>query len=284
MNGNDNCMALTHEIPRPFLKWVGGKAQITDQLLARVPEQFGRYHEPFLGGGALFFALYRAGRITDGASLSDLNHELIDTYTAVRNETDAVLKRLDSYRHTEKFFYDLRKKNPWRMKPANRAARMIFLNKTCYNGLYRVNRKGQFNAPFGRYKNPNYRDPDNLYAVAKALANIDLTNAPFENILDNAKSGDLVYFDPPYVPLSATANFTGYSANGFAYADQVRLRDVCVELDKRGVYVLLSNSATDIVRDLYNPHFKLEEVQARRAINSNPNKRGKLAELVVTNP
>lgn len=268
-------------IPRPFLKWVGGKSQLADQLLERIPAQFGAYHEPFVGGGALFFALYRAGLIHK-AYLSDANRELIDAYIAVRDHTDEILDRLAKYRHTEKFFYQLRERNPWRMRLPNRAARMIFLNKTCYNGLYRVNSKGKFNAPFGRYKNPNYRDPDNLYAVAEALQHVCINNAPFESILDRAIAGDLVYFDPPYVPLSATANFTGYHRDGFTHEDQMRLRDVAQKLLERSVYVLLSNSATEIVHELYAGEcFQIDTVFARRNINSNPEKRGKLSELII---
>lgn len=269
-------------IPRPFLKWVGGKGQIIDKLIARAPAQFGAYHEPFLGGGALFFGLYRAELIRH-AFLTDVNWELIDTFRAVRDETDAVLDRLAKFRHTERFFYNLRKRNPRRMVLANRAARMIFLNKTCYNGLYRVNSKGQFNAPFGRYKNPNFRDPENLYAVAKALANVSIQNEPFNVVLENVRPGDFVYFDPPYVPLSATANFTGYYKDGFGHDEQVRLRNVACELSKRGVHVMISNSDTEIVRDLYSTHFNIDELLARRAINSNPDKRGKLTELIITN-
>lgn len=274
---------MSHLItPRPFLKWVGGKGQLVSQLIERAPAQFSTYHEPFMGGGAFFFALYRAQRI-EKAYLSDLNTELVDAYTAVRDQTDAVLARLASFRHTEKFFYALRKRNPQRMILVNRAARMIFLNKTCYNGLYRVNSKGRFNAPFGRYNKPKFRDPKNLYAVAEALADVSLQNQSFDTILENAQQGDFVYFDPPYVPLTTTANFTSYQRNGFGYDDQVRLRDVACELGQRGVKVMLSNSATDIVRDLYASHFQINEVLARRAINSDPNKRGKLREFIITN-
>ena len=227
-------------------------------------------------------ALYREERIRS-AFLTDLNWELIDTFTAVRDETDAVLNRLSTFRHTEKFFYTLRKRNPKRMVLANRAARMIFLNKTCYNGLYRVNSKGQFNAPFGRYKNPRFRDPENMHAVADALKNVTLQNEPFNVVLENTRPGDFVYFDPPYVPLSATANFTGYHRDGFGHDEQVRLRNVACELTNRGVKVMISNSAAPVVRELYQSHFTIHEVSARRAINSDPAKRGKLTEFVITN-
>ncbi|MGB1253296.1 MAG: DNA adenine methylase, partial [Candidatus Promineifilaceae bacterium] len=243
--------------------------------------KFGAYHEPFLGGGAFFFALYREGLISKGY-LSDINAELIDAYTVVRDCTDELLARLATFRHTETFFYGLRAKNPRRMTLINRAARMIYLNKTCYNGLYRVNSKGQFNTPFGRYKNPTYRDPDNLYAVAQALSHIEIGRQPFDIVAENAKPGDFVYFDPPYVPLSATASFTAYYKDGFTHADQIRLRDMARDLSERGVYVMMSNSSAESVYDLYQEHFHLTEVLARRSINSNPEKRGKLPELLIT--
>ena len=268
--------------PRPFLKWVGGKGQLADRLMDCLPPQFGAYHEPFLGGGAFFFSLYREGLISKGF-LSDINWELIDAYTAVRDSTDAVLARLATFRHTETFFYELRAKNPRRMKLVNRAARMIYLNKTCYNGLYRVNSKGRFNTPFGRYKNPTYRDPENLHAVAQALANITIQRQPFDVVAENAQPGDLVYFDPPYVPLSATASFTAYYKDGFTSIDQIRLRDMACDLSRRGVYVMVSNSSAEFVYELYQDHFHLNKVLARRAINSNPDKRGKLPELLITN-
>ena len=268
--------------PRPFLKWVGGKGQLAEQLMACLPPEFGAYHEPFLGGGAFFFALYRKGLISKGY-LSDINWELIDTYTAVRDNTDAVLARLSTFRHTKNFFYNLRARDPRRMKLVNRAARMIYLNKTCYNGLYRVNSKGLFNTPFGRYKNPTYRDPDNLHAVAQALSKVSLQRQPFDVVIENAQPGDFVYFDPPYVPLSATENFTAYYKDGFTHNDQLRLRDMACELSRKGVYVMMSNSSAESVHKMYQEHFHLTKILARRAINSNPEKRGKTPEFLITN-
>ncbi len=268
--------------PRPFLKWVGGKGQLLNKLVERTPPRFGVYHEPFLGGGAFYFALQRMGRIQE-AHLADLNWELIDTFQAVRDHPEAILARLEKFRYTETFFYNMRRKNPKRMKPVNRAARMIFLNKTCFNGLYRVNQKGKFNVPFGRFKNPKYRDPDNLLAVSAALSPAKLHNAPFHNVLDRAKSGDFVYFDPPYIPASQTANFTSYHAKGFTYIDHIMLRDVARQLSERGVYVMLSNSATALVRDLYGDNFILTEIKARRTVNRDPTKRGKVGEYLISN-
>jgi DNA adenine methylase len=270
-------------IPRPFLKWAGGKTQLTDELMARLPASFGVYHEPFIGGGALFFKLYRVGKI-EHAYISDLNTELVDTYRTIRDQVDEVIGELAQYPHDKDFYYQLRSQNPKDLDLPVRAARMIYLNKTGYNGLYRVNREGGFNVPFGRYKAPKYLDEENLRAVSKALQGIEIVCASFDAVLDRAQAGDLVYFDPPYVPLSQTANFTGYHSNGFSFEDQQRLRDICLKLTKRNVRVILSNSDTLIVRELYaHQPFVINEVQANRAINCNGNRRGKLTELIVTN-
>lgn len=268
--------------PRPFLKWVGGKGQLLNELTTRTPHGFGAYHEPFLGGGAFYFALQRMGRINE-AHLADLNWELIDTFRVVRDQPEEILERLEKFRHTETFYYNMRRKNPKRMKPVNRAARMIFLNKTCFNGLYRVNQKGKFNVPFGRFKNPKFRDPENLFAVSEALNATQLHTAAFHSVMDRAKAGDFVYFDPPYIPVSDTANFTCYQAKGFAYIDQIMLRDVARQLSERGVYVMLSNSAVPLTRELYGDHFFLTEIKARRNINRDASKRGKISEYIITN-
>jgi len=269
-------------LPRPFLKWAGGKTQLANDLVVRLPPSFKTFHEPFVGSGALFFRLYREKNI-QRAYLSDLNRELIDAYLAVRDCVDDVIKWLSQFPHDKDFYYRLRSQDAWELSVAGRAARMIYLNKTGFNGLYRVNRQGKFNVPFGRYKSPKYLDEENLRAVSEALKNVDIECAPFESVLDRARAGDLVYFDPPYVPLSATANFTAYQANGFTLEDQKRLRDVCVELTRKKVYVILSNSDTRFIRDLYSKsHFAISEVLANRAINCNGAKRGKITELIVT--
>ena len=279
---NHNYMADT-TIPRPFLKWAGGKTQLVEELKARLPDEFNNYHEPFLGGGALFFKLFRENRIRQ-AYLSDLNSELIDTYLAIRDHVDEVIDELSRYPHETDFYYDLRLKDPDSMDLPLKAARMIYLNKTGFNGLYRVNSKGKFNVPFGRYKNPKYYDKKNLLAVSEALQGVKIGCKPFETVLDNAKSGDFVYFDPPYAPLTSTAYFTSYQANGFSSNDQKRLSDVSRELGIRGVFVLVSNSNAEIIFQLYSPNnFITHEVMATRAINSNGDKRGKLIELIITN-
>lgn len=269
-------------IPRPFLKWAGGKTQLANELIARMPAGFNVYHEPFVGGGALFFRLYRDGYIK-GAVLSDINAELIDTYRAIRECVEDVIELLASYPLDKDFFYALRALDPWKLALPERAARMIYLNKSGYNGLYRVNKQGKFNVPFGRYKKPYYLDFDNLRAVSRALQGVEIFCASFESVLDRARERDWVYFDPPYVPLSSTANFTSYHANGFGLEDQERLRDVCLILHERGVYTMLSNSNTQFVRKLYNaPQFHISEVLASRPINSDGAKRGKISELIIT--
>jgi DNA adenine methylase len=271
-----------HLFPRPFIKWAGGKSRLAAELLGRMPERFGAYHEPFVGSGALFFRLVRRGW-TGRAYLSDLNAELIDAYVAIRDRVDDVVELLSRLEYDAGLYYTLRAADPRQLPLPERAARMIYLNKSGYNGLYRVNRRGQFNVPFGRYKAPNYCDRSNLAAVSRALQDVDLACAPFECVLERARAGDWVYFDPPYAPLSRTANFTGYQANGFTAEDQRRLRDVGAELALRGVSVMVSNSDTELVRSLYAPPtFALDRVLAQRAINSNGARRGKITELIVT--
>ena len=264
--------------PRPFLKWAGGKSQLLPKLRVLAPKEFGIYHEPFVGGGALFFEMQRNEKVQN-ARLSDFNRELIGTYEAIRDEVDSVIARLQTFPHNARFFYELRRKKP--RTPVTCAARMIYLNKTCYNGLYRVNRRGQFNAPFGRYKNPTICDEKNLRATAKALKAVDLSSCGFECVLERARKDDFVYFAPPYDPVSRTANFTSYQAGGFNRADQERLRDVFAELAGRGVKVMLSNSTTPFIQELYS-EWRIREVSARRAINSNAAKRKGHKELIVT--
>lgn len=269
--------------PRPFLKWAGGKTRLLNILLWFSPQTFESYHEPFLGGGSLFFGLYRNRKIKK-AIISDINAELIDTYLAIRDNVNEVIRLLQSFPYNKEFYYFMRDQDPWQLSLPERAARMIYLNKTGYNGLYRVNRKGKFNVPFGRYKAPKYFDRENLIAVAQSLQDVEILCTSFETVLERAAPGDFVYFDPPYVPLTQTANFTSYHANGFGPSDQERLRDVCVALSERKVYVMLSNSNTKMVRSLYGlEHFSIEEVLANRAINCDKNKRGKISELIITN-
>lgn len=269
-------------LPRPFLKWAGGKTQLLGELLARRPAPFNTYFEPFLGSGALFFALFRAGLIRH-AVLSDLNRELIDTYIAIRDYVEDVIALLRDYPYDRAFYYALRERDPWALSLPERAARMIYLNKTGYNGLYRVNAQGKFNVPFGRYKSPRYFDAENLRAVSCALQGVTLRWTHFTSVLDEAHEGDWVYFDPPYLPLSATANFTEYYAEGFGLREHELLRDLCSALSARGVFVMLSNSDCEAARKLFAaPHFYVHVVMASRAINSKGTQRGKISELLVT--
>lgn len=264
---------------RPFLKWAGGKSQLLADILDRFPSSFGTYHEPFVGSGALFFRLACEGRLKK-VSLSDINRNLIDTWTALRDDVEVVISYLLDHINDPDWFYRVRSQDPAQLVPAERAARMIYLNKTCFNGLYRENRAGHFNVPFGRYSNPNICDADNLRAVSRLLKPVDITCRPYDLVLERAKAGDLVYFDPPYHPISATSSFTGYDRHGFGIEDQKRLRDTFTELSNRGVHVLLSNSDTPAIRELYS-NFKIDQVFATRAINSKADKRGKVAEVIV---
>lgn len=274
---------INDSLPKPFLKWVGGKRQLLPELLIAVEAAgpFKHYYEPFLGGGALFFALARTGQLNARSYLSDVNHNLIDAYLGVRDHVDAVIKLLKQHqkKHSEAYFYEIRARTPRTL--SQKAARIIYLNKTCYNGLYRENSKGRFNAPFGRYKNPNVCDEVNLKAVAKTLNNAQIIADEF-TVVRSAKRGDLVYFDPPYNPVSKTADFTAYSRNGFGPEAQRNLARAFTELADRGVKVIMSNSFTDFTRELYK-EFYCYEVFANRRINSHADKRGKISEVLITN-
>lgn len=269
------------DLPRPFLKWAGGKSRLAATIAASRPRYYGTYHEPFVGSGALFFYLYRHGLVRR-AILSDINAELISTYRAIRDHVEQVIKILSTFPYDEKFYYELRQVNPFTLDLPHLAARMIYLNKTGYNGLYRVNSKGEFNVPFGRYKRPRYLDPDNLRAVSKALQRVDLRCVSFEAILSWVEPGDWVYCDPPYVPISATSNFTEYQPNGFGLEEHYRLRDVALQLFHKGAFVTLSNSDTEMTRELYGDWpFELQEVLAPRFISSKASSRGKVGELLI---
>jgi DNA adenine methylase len=261
---------------RPFVKWAGGKRQLLPELLRYVPEDYGRYYEPFVGGGALFFELR-----PPVAVLTDVNARLIRTYRGVRDQVERVIALLGSYPYDEKFYYELRDADIDTQTDADVAAWFIYLNKVGFNGLYRVNRKNRFNVPFGRHKNPAICDDATLRACSAALGRASLEVADFETAAREAAPGDLVYFDPPYVPLSVTSSFTSYTSDGFGREAQVRLRDLALELKQRGVHVLLSNSSADFVRDLYQPSFTTTEVSATRLVNSKVSQRGAITELVI---
>jgi DNA adenine methylase len=264
----------------PFLKWAGGKSQLLTTYAQFFPDKFHHYYEPFVGAGAVFF---RLGSIRPDmrATISDCNAELINCYDTIKSDVNSLIEQLQTYRNDEELFYHVRALSPSKMTNAQRAARMIFLNKTCFNGLYRVNSKGQFNVPFGRYKNPRICDEENLLAVSKRLSKVKILHNSFQHVLERAEKGDFVYFDPPYVPLTNTANFTSYTENCFGLNEQRLLADAFRTLAKRGCHVMLSNSDTKIVRDLYRD-FYVSRVKATRAINCQADKRGQVSELVVT--
>jgi DNA adenine methylase len=241
------------------------------------------YQEPFLGSGAVFFHV-RTRLAPRRIALSDSNADLIEAFVAVRDQVDAVIAELERHaaRHSETHYYQVRDRQSRELFPAARAARLIYLNRTCFNGLYRVNASGHFNVPMGRYVQPTILDADNLRAVSASLAGTRLAAGPFTRVLDEARAGDFVYFDPPYVPVSRTANFTSYTRGSFGQADQEELARVYRELDARGCLLMLSNSDTPLARKLY-AGFSIHRLNARRNINSKGDRRGPVSELVVLN-
>jgi DNA adenine methylase len=266
--------------PQPFLKWAGGKRQLLPRILELVPPRVRTYYEPFMGGGAVFFALAAAGRF-QRAVLGDVNAELVNCYQVVRDDVERLIARLARMRNTQVEYYRVRAQRPAELSPAARAARVIYLNRCGYNGLYRVNSDGEFNVPFGRYARPRICDPDRLRAAARALRAVDIVQGDFASILARRRLGDtdFVYLDPPYVPISRTASFTAY-AGGFAMNDQQRLADLLRRISERGVPAVLSNSDCAETRRLYEG-LPSQSLPARRAINSVASRRGPVAELLV---
>lgn len=273
---------------RPFLKWAGGKTALLPKLLEAAPERIETYYEPFLGGGALFFALQAEGRFQQ-AVLSDSNEQLINAWTQVRDAPEPLIRALAVYQRKYRerseeeqaeFYYVVRSKRA--TCDLGGAARLIFLNKTCFNGLYRVNSRGQFNVPHGRHTNPTICDEENLRAVSEALQEVELQVADFADAPKDATKGDFVYFDPPYVPLSETSNFTAYTKSEFGPKEQRRLAQTAALLARQGASVALSNSGHPEVASLYAPaQFTLHEVHARRAINSIASARGAVSEYLI---
>lgn len=275
-----NALPVSTSRPTPFLKWAGGKSQLLTTFDRFFPETFQNYFEPFLGGGAVFFHLYGT-RPQFNAFLSDGNQELINAYQVVRDQVDALCRSLSKHKNESDYFYSVRAQDVAKLSRVERASRLIYLNKTCFNGLYRVNSKGHFNVPFGSYKNPRLCDEANLHAVAAALSTAHLDCATFESVLQRAKRGDFVYFDPPYQPLSTTSNFTGYTKSSFTEEDQQRLADLASQLKAKGCFVMLSNSDNEFIRKIYR-RFNVHTVLATRAINCRADRRGKISELVIT--
>jgi DNA adenine methylase len=268
------------EEAKPFVKWAGGKRQLLDKLTEGLPS-FENYHEPFLGGGALFFRL-ESQRKVKTAYLSDSNEDLINAYSVIKSQVLELMAELSSpsYANNETAYYKMRASPP--ASKIERAARFIYLNKTAFNGLYRVNSKGDFNVPFGRYENPTILDSKNLLLVHRALQTDELYCGDFTIVLKNAKRGDLIYFDPPYFPISPTSSFTNYTKDGFMENEQMKLMRTFKALDAKGCFVLLSNSHSDFISDLY-AEFEPEVVYATRAINCKGDRRGKIRELIVRN-
>jgi len=279
--------SLPSSLPRPFLKWAGGKSQLISQYIPYFPQKFATYYEPFLGGGAVFFYLYGVARNDKPtkkfpAVLTDINPELVNVYRCVRDRVEELIELLAQHqeRHNRDYYYRVR--SQFTGTPVEMAARLIYLNKTCFNGLYRENSKGKFNVPMGQYKNPTICNIELLRLVSDSLQSVEIEVRPFETILDFAKTAeDFVYFDPPYHPLSDTSNFTGYSRSSFNEKDQMRLRDTFTELAQRGVKVMLSNSDCPFIHELYQ-NFRIYKILAARAINSKAERRGKINELLVT--
>ena len=262
---------------KPFLKWAGGKRQIIGELRSRVPARFGTYHEPFLGGGALFFAM-----MPPKAILSDTNERLVRAYRGVQQEVESVVEQLSAMPPSREFFLSQRQRLIDLDSDVDASAWMIYLNHTAYNGLYRVNKSGRFNTPFGRYTNPTICDAERLRACSSALSGAALRVQGFEQVLDTAAPGDFVYFDPPYVPISVNASFTRYTPQQFKLSDHERLRDTALELKRGGVHVLLSNSDAAEVLALYERDFTIDRIQATRMVNSDPRGRGRVTETLIT--
>lgn len=283
----DEMQKLIRQKPKPFVKWVGGKRQLLKQfrdLGLYPPELFdpttNTYYEPFVGGGAVFFDL-----LPERAELSDLNRELVITYNVIKNNIDELIFSLKQHIYDKEYYLEVRAKNVNELSDIEVASRFIFLNRTGFNGLYRVNKKGQFNVPFGRYSNPVICDEENLRRVSKELQNVIIKHQDYTSVLKNAQKGDFIYFDPPYYPLNRTSSFTAYTSESFLEKEQTELRDTFVELHKRGCYVMLSNSDTPFINDLYSEidGATIHKITAGRAINSKGSGRGKITELLVTN-
>jgi len=282
---------LIREKPKPFVKWVGGKRQLLEQFKLMnlyPPEKFdpktGKYFEPFVGGGAVFFDL-----LPKKAFLSDMNNELVITYNVIKNNVESLIKSLKKHKNTKEYFINIRVKEVNKLTAIEIASRFIYLNRTCFNGLYRVNSHGGFNVPFAGNKNPLICDEINLRKISKALKYIEIKKQDYKEVLKKAKKGDFIYFDPPYYPINKTSSFTSYTKEAFLEKEQIELRDTFSELTKRGCFVMLSNSDTPFINKIYSEIkikgklIRINKVFAGRAINSKGSGRGKITEVLITN-
>lgn len=268
----------------PIVKWVGGKRQLLGDITPLIPPAMSTYCEPFLGGGAVLFSCQ-----PENAIINDLNSDLMLVYEVIRDDVETLIASLETHENTPDYFYAIRdldrdKAAYSTMSKVEKASRILYLNKTCYNGLFRVNASGEFNAPFGRYKKPGIVNAPGLRAVSQYLSchNVQLFSEDFENVLQYVPPGAFVYLDPPYDPVSDTASFTGYNRAGFNRDEQRRLKRCCDTLHQRGVKFLLSNSATAFIRELYNG-YTFTTVRAKRNINSDAAKRGAVEEVLIRN-
>ena len=267
---------LAKKPTKPFLKWVGGKTQLLDELKQYIPKNFNKYIEPFVGGGALLFDL-----APQKAIINDANEELINAYIVLRDQVDELINELSTYIYCTEFYYKMRAKNPENLSKIERAARMIYLNKTCFNGLYRVNKKGEFNVPIGRYTNPTICDEDRLRNAHVALQNVTIECADFIKVLlKYAEKGDLIYIDPPYHPVGKNSDFKRYTKDFFYKEDQMALKKLIIELKTRGCFVIASNSHCDFILDLYKD-FDVKVVNAKRCINKIAERRNNIKEVII---
>ena len=275
-------------IPKPFVKWAGGKRQLIPTLNQNLPDSFGTYFEPFLGGGALLFHMLTE-RNGQKCSISDLNSDLVLAYTTIRDRVDSLISSLKSHernyqKDSKSYYYSVRATNP--RSQIEKTSRLLFMNRTCFNGLYRVNSKGKFNVPLGKYTNPNIVNEENLRSVSSILqaSRVSIKCRDFGAVLRDAKKGDLVYFDPPYQPVSETANFTSYTSKNFSLDDLSRLVELCQSLDEKGCKVLLSNSDSKEVSEMFSKRpWKISKIRANRSINSDSKKRTGHFELLIKN-
>ncbi len=272
---------------QPFIKWVGGKRGLLEQILPLFPKKFNNYYEPFIGGGAVFFELFSKGLLHNKkVILSDINSELVNSYNVVKNNPIELIANLEKYKkqHNKEFYYKIREfdreENYDKLSDLEKATRFIYLNKTCFNGLYRVNKKGYFNTPIGSYKNPNIANRDLILSASEALQDVTIKQESFKEVLKYAKKDDLVYFDPPYYPLNNTSNFTSYDSNCFLEDEQFELFEIFDKLSDNGARVIQSNSDTDFIKKLYR-NYDIKIVNANRFINSKSNGRGKITEVVI---